>query len=749
MRNVGSRAAAGFALTMLISLGGLAPAVAQVDACRDLIDLFGVADASGVESAIQAAEDDTGLDFTAVVIDQLTEGDLEDGVRIQCPDAFDAPGDVADGKVVLAVSVVDRLSAVDYGDDLNERLDDDADDIRGRMNAFFQDGAIGAGVASGVGGTVEGLGTTPSNTGGAVAAGVAATAAVVGGGAWLYTRQRTRTARASDARIRFADASGSVTDVQARWYDAEQEAVIVGGRITGAAMARLDAAQLAAAEASRTLYEAWSPVSEVTADDVASMNDESRAEVESHVKAALAVVEGAEARTTELETIVEQLRGRPDELAEEHRVATNRIRAGLDAADSRRAEGWAVEGGTSRLAQLASKLDSVDPHALRVDVDAVAERLAPVIEEIESVTSDLESLEERHVTISKRRAAMPAEIEGQRGRALRLRSLLSTWSTQHATASFDELFGHPDEADRQLSRAEESALAAQSIGELPRDLDAMRLVDGELDKAQASLDLADELLDEGDEMDVLLAAAKQSSAEAVVAAGEHATMLIRYIDDHPRDVPGRAPEVAQRVAAMHGRAEQALSHQPPDHLLTMELSGQIESIVNTELAEFRATVGERERQRASAVSDIRSATVAVDRADRHVKAHMFSSHQEKTAQKSVDRLRSDLNAATGLLDANPEQAQQEAIRVERSADEIYREAQRRQRRRGGGFGGGFGGGVIIGGGGFRGHGGGRSHRGGGWGGGGGGGFGGGFGGGSSGGWGGGGGGFGGGSSGGW
>ncbi len=744
------------ALLVASAVVGLAeaPAAAQQDACRDLIDDYGVSDPDGLESAIAAAENESGIDFHVRVVDALPAGDdLEDATRADCPEAFEAPGDVADDKVVLAVSVGDRLSAIDYGDNLNERLDDDAADIRGRMNSFFQDGQIGAGLASGVGGTVEGLSTIPPEDpdyATPIGAGVLGTAAVVGGGAWWYTRRRTRRFQADDARTRFGDAAGQVTDVQARWFDAEQEASIVGGRLTGGAMARLDEAQLAAAQASRDLYEAWSPVSEVTADDVAEADPAQRQEIFGRVDGALSVVATADEAVTALETVVEELRGRPDELATRHRETAERIRSGLAAAERRASEGWAVGSGQERLGELSAALELLDPFSMRVDVDQVAAGLEPIAVEVESVAGDLESLEDRHAATAVRRDGLGPEIEGQRGRVLQLRSKMHVWTENHAAASFESLLGHPDEAERLLLRAESNVLTAQQIVDIPRDLAVMRMVNAELDKAQNGIDLADELLDECDEMDVLLAAALEGAGAAVAGSADDAKLLVDYVNDNQRDLPSRAPEVAARVHELQEKAEAALRLAPADHLLAMELAGQVESIVNTELAEFKTTVGERARLRNQAMSDIRSASVAVDRADRHVQTHMFSSRVTREAQESIDRLRADLNVAVQTLDTDPAVASTEATRIEQSATEIYREAQRRHRHRGHGpFGGGFGGGIIIGGGGFRGHGGGRSYRGGGWGGGGGGGFGGGFGGGSSGGWGGGGGGFGGGSSGGW
>ncbi|NNC79659.1 MAG: hypothetical protein HKN94_05845 [Acidimicrobiales bacterium] len=537
--------------------------------------------------------------------------------------------------------------------------------------------------------------------------------------------------------------------MQARWYDVEQEATIVGGRITGAAMARLDQAQLEAAEASRRLYEAWSPVSELTPDEVSKMSSDGRSEVEAHVNGSLGVVEDAEKKTEALETTVEALRGKPDELAATHRTASEQIASGLAAADEREKEGWEVGAGRTRLAELSANLAAIDPFAMRVDVDTVEKGLTPVVEEIASVAGDLESLEERHDETGRRRADMGAEIEGQRGRVMQMRSAMHGWAQEHASASFEELLQHPDEADRQLVRAAASVEAAQQVGDIPRDIGIMRMVNAELDKAESAIDLADELLDEGDELDVLLAAAKEGASAAVAGSADRSQLFLNYVTEHRGDLPGRAVQVAQRVRELQEKAELGLRVNPPDYLLAMELAGQVESIVTTEQDEFETTVGERQRLRSEAMTAIRSASVAVDRADRHVQTHMFSSRVNREAQASIDRLRADLNRTVQAIDSDPETSFASAQLIEQQADDIYREAQRRQRRHGGGFGGGFGGGIILGGGGFRGHGGGRSHRGGGWGGGGGGGFGGGFGGGSSGGWGGGGGGFSGGSSGGW
>ena len=696
------------------------PASAQADACDLTDDLGSLSDESGLRAAIQSAEEETGVDFAVYATNMIIAGDgsldarLAGQVSAACSSIFESPSNVADNIVLLAVSTGDRHTVVAYGDDLDNQLDDDVNDIIGRMNDFFANGEIGAGLASGVGGTVEGLSTTPTDLTTPIGAGVLGTAAVVGGGAWIYTKNRTRQSRGAVASERFAENSRRVTGVQARWFDAEQEATIVGGRVTGAAMARMNTAQLEAAESSRGLYEAWSPVSEVTADDMAGYSLEDQREVEAHVADALNLVEDAETKVGALEQVIESLRGKPDTLLETHRIASDRIATGLDAAEARASEGWQVDSGRNRLAELAAALELIDPYAMRIDVDKMEHDLEPLAEEVASVAGDLESLDERHKETAVRRANIGPEILGQRGRVMQLKSMIHDWGTEHAEASFEDVLDHPEEAERQLARAEASAMAAESIGEIPRDLGAMRTVNDELEKAQTAIDLADELLDELDELDVLLNAAKQGASPAVAASADDARLLINYINEHRNDVPSRAPQVAGEVEKMQAAAEQSLQTSPPDYLRAMEIAGQVESIVNTELGEFEASVGDRQRKRNQALSEIRSAEVALDRADRHVQSHMFSSRQAKQAQSDIQSLRGKLHRISELAESDPADAAGQARQIEVTADQLYREAQRRQRHNGrGGFGGGFGGGIIIGGGGFRRHGGGRSHRGGG------------------------------------
>ena len=137
----GLRATRGLVVLTLF-LGGIvisATPVGAQEAC-DLIDDFGVTDANGLRAAVQAAENDTGIDFAVYATQQLLSdsGNLDavlaGEIRAACPQIFASPNNVADNTVVLAVSVGNRLTVFSYGDDLDNRLDDDANDIVNRMN---------------------------------------------------------------------------------------------------------------------------------------------------------------------------------------------------------------------------------------------------------------------------------------------------------------------------------------------------------------------------------------------------------------------------------------------------------------------------------------------------------------------------------------------------------------------------------------------------------------------------------------
>ncbi len=147
---------------------------------------------------------------------------------------------------------------------------------------------------------IEALFLVGASTGGVIAVGL--------GMMWVKTRRRTNTGNTTVAVEKFEDAARRVSASQATWYDLQNEAAIVGGGLLGLEAQRLKHAESEAEAASRALYEAWSPVSDLGGDDVASFNDMSRAAVTEHKLEALRVLDDFEAKLAKLEHTMDEIR---------------------------------------------------------------------------------------------------------------------------------------------------------------------------------------------------------------------------------------------------------------------------------------------------------------------------------------------------------------------------------------------------------------------------------------------------------
>lgn len=129
------------------------------------------------------------------------------------------------------------------------------------------------------------------------------------GGMWVKTRRRTNHGNTKAAVDKFDDASTKVSAAQARWYDLQIEAPIIAEGLTGEDRAKIEQAEEEARQTSRTLWEAWLPVSDVDNDAVASYNDESRQKVAEHKFKALAIVPRFEEDLDALEKLLDEHRG--------------------------------------------------------------------------------------------------------------------------------------------------------------------------------------------------------------------------------------------------------------------------------------------------------------------------------------------------------------------------------------------------------------------------------------------------------
>ncbi len=667
---------------------------AQTDACDDLVDLYGLSNPGAVTSAIEDAEAETGLDFHVFAIDDLAAGqDLDAAAFANCSGAYIVPGEVADDTVVLAVSVLSRDFHVVYGENLKDRLDDDVDAIFDRMAAWFQNGDFSQGFVAGVDEAADGLETEPSNGGAWAAGGVGALVGVGGIGVAVAAVRRKNKGEAERAAAEYEKASSKVTSAQARWYDAEEKASFLSGRLTGSSMQRLEVAQDEAAQASRRLSEAWSPVSELDGAQVAEFDDESKAEAFKHVEIAGRIADENTAALQKFETVLDDFEGSIDQMGTLHTRTGERIAAGRQAAETRASEGWQVDTANQRLDQLDKALGHIDAFALRLDVDEMKPALEPLAKEADALATDLDELDERRDNTSLRRTTVGIEAAGQLGRVGAAGTMIDQWKLSHATDSFDDVLGYPAEAAKQLERAQRHLVEADAVGEIPRDVGVLREVVSDLDAADVAIDLADELLDEIDELDVELAAALRDAPAAVAEVQADAAALNEFVLANRADLSPTAPELLREIIGDVAEAEAALSTSPPNSLRAIDLADDVGEDLEEQLKTFQATVVERQRVRNAAQGQLRSTQTALDRADRHVDSHIFSGRQDKSAQEQINRMRTELNQLARTVQDDPEGVITRAKSIANIADQLYVEAQRRQRTSRGG------GGVILGGGG--------------------------------------------------
>ncbi len=128
------------------------------------------------------------------------------------------------------------------------------------------------------------------------------------GGMWIKTRRRTNHGNTRVVVDRFEDASRRVSAAQAKWFDLQNESVIIVGGVDPAEAKRAMTAEAEADTCSRKLYEAWLPLSDEDGQSVASYNDDSRATVTEHKRRALEIVEEFETKLAAFEDALNDLR---------------------------------------------------------------------------------------------------------------------------------------------------------------------------------------------------------------------------------------------------------------------------------------------------------------------------------------------------------------------------------------------------------------------------------------------------------
>ncbi|WP_405708877.1 hypothetical protein OG264_12875 [Streptomyces xanthophaeus] len=271
--------------------------------------------------------------------------------------------------------------------------------------------------------------------------------------------------------------------------------------------------------------------------------------------------------------------------------ARERARAALlaasDALDGARAGGMRADDLAARLAALGPELTLLNQGAALHGVQATVQRADRILRDAEAIRAEAARLPERAAEIDRRLVSLRTRAQALRNRADRVDPVLSELRRRFSAACWQDLQQVPDEAVRDVARAEEQLRDAGRARDEQRWADVTALIEA----VRASLDATDEAVSAAqDRLTRLEAVARDPQAEVdrtrfAIRDAQRLAMAGRSVPE-----PRHARPLDEAVARVE-RARAALEGRHPDYwafLLEMEdVRGAVNRVVN----EIRAELG--------------------------------------------------------------------------------------------------------------------------------------------------------------
>ncbi|MFD8948397.1 coiled-coil domain-containing protein [Streptomyces xanthophaeus] len=271
--------------------------------------------------------------------------------------------------------------------------------------------------------------------------------------------------------------------------------------------------------------------------------------------------------------------------------ARERARAALlaasDALDGARAGGMRADDLAARLAALGPELTLLNQGAALHGVQATVQRADRILRDAEAIRAEAARLPERAAEIDRRLVSLRTRAQALRNRADRVDPVLSELRRRFSAACWQDLQQVPDEAVRDVARAEEQLRDAGRARDEQRWADVTALIEA----VRASLDATDEAVSAAqDRLTRLEAVARDPQAEVdrtrfAIRDAQRLAMAGRSVPE-----PRHARPLDEAVARVE-RARAALEERHPDYwafLLEMEdVRGAVNRVVN----EIRAELG--------------------------------------------------------------------------------------------------------------------------------------------------------------
>ncbi|MFG2749859.1 hypothetical protein [Streptomyces xanthophaeus] len=271
--------------------------------------------------------------------------------------------------------------------------------------------------------------------------------------------------------------------------------------------------------------------------------------------------------------------------------ARERARAALlaasDALDGARAGGMRADDLAARLAALGPELTLLNQGAALHGVQATVQRADRILRDAEAIRAEAARLPERAAEIDRRLVSLRTRAQALRNRADRVDPVLSELRRRFSAACWQDLQQVPDEAVREVARAEDQLRDAGRARDEQRWADVTALIEA----VRASLDATDEAVSAAqDRLTRLEAVARDPQAEVdrtrfAIRDAQRLAMAGRSVPE-----PRHARPLDEAVARVE-RARAALEGRHPDYwafLLEMEdVRGAVNRVVN----EIRAELG--------------------------------------------------------------------------------------------------------------------------------------------------------------
>ena len=683
---------------------------AGAQACRDVVDETGTVDVGQIEIAAAAV---VGADAKVYIFDSVPGGDIVAAAEELIATCFsDGPEGRQFDLVLIAVSLGDRMTTIQYGGEHNVELGDTEENVRENViNPRLADGDTTRAMLDGLeaindelsadAGTASSSSDASSGDGSSGDAGsgpalvvwlvVVGLVALSGGGILIGRRRQLN----DDRNAHEAASQQPLVDVgmaRERIGQLRGRADVWSRTVTGKTAERFGELRAGAIAAISEVDGAIANYSRSTQGGVGNLSREelkvAAARLE-ELKAVTGVAQSGMDRFQQFGDRIERLRVT---MPVKRETIQEDIVESVQVADHREGEGWVVSEPRAPLQRVDAELDVLDLDDLAIDTLAAEATIETGEADLFAARHDLITLPDRKAGLIQWAGELVESLEAEESRTAMTKTQLAALAEHHAPESI----ARAGSIDAVLSKLASSG-QDRVIGERQIEAQAWEAAAGNLESAGLWLIRADDLLDHMDDLIVSMETAREQAPALLDQIATEIGELDAFIRHFDNDLPESFDVQPERAAVVYDGLREELELARPNHLRVAEagsvLARQIDQIFMSAREEQKRIVALRrevQRERDRAARELR-------RAEKTIGWQLF----EDDNKRSLDSLRQYLHDSdVSSLEHQLEAATHVRTRAARIRAKIIAKRQRNTGWAVGGFSSGGGGGGGFSGGGF-------------------------------------------------